>query len=93
MENEISIASLIISIIILIVVIIIVIIIGYANNSNNSKQLKDNFRGEISCAPHWYSLQWGTSQCCGRQDGATGCTTEVSNKRGCCEGGVCDLCA
>jgi len=93
MANEISVASLIISIIILIVVIVIIILICYANNSNsNNKQIKDNFvaRPVINCAPHWYSFQYGTSQCCGAQDSRV-CTTEVYGKNGHCNDGYCDL--
>ena len=89
MENEISVASLIISIIILIVVILIIIFICYSNNDN--KQIKDNFvaRPVIKCA-HWYSAQYGTSQCCGAQDGRS-CTTEVYGKNGHCSDGYCIL--
>ena len=96
MADEISVASLIISIII--IVIIIIVIICYANNNNsaNNKQLKNNFsdsiRSLISCGAHWYSFEVGTSQCCGEGIGAVGqCTTEVYGKSGKCIGGICDL--
>ena len=88
MENEISVASLIISIIILIVVILIIIFICYSNNDNdNSNQLKnankDNFYGSDGCTMFKFGC------CCthngnpGMCDTSAKCATGRSDAMGC----------